>query len=107
MSSSLFPQVINLRTALVSALSATDELLGALSADPVLAEESLQSAVLAVAREECGSTAYYMYVRMQRKLEQQGFGHVKRRTISSLLLHAGWSRKRTTLGIFWLPPTES
>lgn len=85
-----------------------DKLLSeAVAADPPESVPGLQGAVLAAAQQHCGSTAYYMYLRMQRKLDEAGYGHVKRAVISGVLLHHGWHKQRRTNGIYWFPPTAT
>lgn len=105
MTSDVFPQLTQLRATLIQAVANVDAALNTLRATPSHAEESFQAAVLRAAEQECGSSAYYMYVRIQRKLEAEGFGHVKRGVISGLLLHHGWVKVRRDLGFFWVPPT--
>lgn len=104
-------QLSLLRSTLKTALETVDSILDQLSEDPEGADARLLAAVDRAARQVLtdlpDSTAYYLYLRMQRKLEAEGFGHVKRVVITSLLLHQGWGRERRSHGIVWTPPTGS
>jgi hypothetical protein len=107
MDTDLFSKLTAIQTQLKVAAQQVDETLDwLLEEDPGL-REGLTEAILAAAQQFHGSTAYYMYVRMQRKLAAEGYGHVKRAVISGYLLHAGWTRKRNADGILWSPPETS
>lgn len=107
MNTETLSQLTALRAQLVQALAAADTVLNTLRATPTVAEHSFRAAVLTAARRECHATAYYMYMRMQRTLAEQGFGHVKRDVITGLLTHEGWRKERKQLGFYWFPPTDS
>lgn len=106
MDTAFYSQLTTIQTALKVAMQQVDELLTRVITEDDDLREGLNEAILAAALEHHGSTAYYMYVRMQRKLSEQGYGHVKRAVIYGALLHAGWRRKRIPEGIVWFPPTQ-
>lgn len=107
MDTDLFRKLTAIQAQLQVATQQVDETLDwLLERNPEL-REGLTEAIQAAAHEFHGSTAYYMYVRMQRKLAAEGYGHVKRAVISGYLLHAGWTRKRNADGIIWSPPQSS